>query len=207
MFLPSCFSILLCVMTCLSLTLQKKNFKTSRKMFQCPGSIRKNFIPGNFSWRVAAETSDASCFKKGLLEKQQCSKHLHHIAIEKDILSEFSRCIFQVSLKYIKLVIPKILFILVSCSFNFYLKIMWPPPPQETYLPNNQQYKPPSKINFLTPPQQRLFWKFQPPHTQAGGGECPVCLFVFLFSCCFFVWYIRHTKYPNSNHISSSVGI
>ena len=42
----------------------------------------------------------------------ECSKHLHHIAIEKDILSELKRCIFQISLKYIKLVIPKILFIL-----------------------------------------------------------------------------------------------
>ena len=49
----------------------------------------------------------------------ECSKHLHHIAIEKDILSELNRCIFQISLKYIKLVIPKILFILVLCSFNF----------------------------------------------------------------------------------------
>ena len=54
-------------------------------MFQYPGCIRKNFIPQNFSWRVAAETWDASCFKKGLLEKQQCSKQLHHIAIEKEL--------------------------------------------------------------------------------------------------------------------------
>ena len=53
----------------------------------------------------------------------ECSKHLRHIAIEKDILSELNRCIFQVSLKYIKLVIPKILFILVLFSFNFYFKI------------------------------------------------------------------------------------
>ena len=43
-------------------------------------------------------------FKKGLLEKQQCSKHLRHIAIEKNILSELNRCIFQIPLKYIKLV-------------------------------------------------------------------------------------------------------
>ena len=40
-------------------------------MFQCLGWMRKNFIPGNFSWSIAAETWDASCFKKGLLEKQQ----------------------------------------------------------------------------------------------------------------------------------------
>ena len=49
----------------------QKTLKPSKKMFQCPGWMRKNFIPGNFNWRVAAETWDASCFKKGLLEKQQ----------------------------------------------------------------------------------------------------------------------------------------
>ena len=125
----------LCVMTCLSLTLCK-SFKTfQKKMFQCPGSMRKNFILGNFSWRVAVETWDASCFKKGLLEKQQCSKHLHHIAIEKDILSEFNRRNFLISLKYIKLVIPKILFVLVLCSFNFYFKTTWPP--NKINAPNN----------------------------------------------------------------------
>ena len=58
----------------------------------------------------------------------ESSKHLRHIAIEKDILSELNRCIFQISLKYIKLFIPKILFILVLCSFNFYFKITWTPP-------------------------------------------------------------------------------
>ena len=41
----------------------------------------------------------------------ECSKHLRHIAIEKYIFSELKRCIFQISLKYIKLVIPKILVI------------------------------------------------------------------------------------------------
>ena len=53
----------------------------------------------------------------------ECSKYLRHIAIEKDILSDLNRCIFQISLKYIKLFIPKILFILVFCRFNFYFKI------------------------------------------------------------------------------------
>ena len=51
------------------------------------------------------------------------SKHLQHITIEKDIFSELHRRIFQISLKYIKLVIPKILFVLVLCNFNFYFKI------------------------------------------------------------------------------------
>ena len=45
-----------------------------------------------------------------------------------------NRCIFQVTLKYIKLVIPKILFILVLYNFNFYFKTTWPP---------KQNYPPP----------------------------------------------------------------
>ena len=58
-------------MTCLSLALRKTLLNLLKKMFQCLGWMRKNFIPGNFSWSVAAETWDASCFKKGLLEKRQ----------------------------------------------------------------------------------------------------------------------------------------
>ena len=34
-----------------------------------------------------------------------------------------NKCIFQISLKYKKLVIPKILFILVLCNFNFFSKL------------------------------------------------------------------------------------
>ena len=146
-------------------------------MLQCQEWMRKNFIPGNFSWSVAAETWDATCFKKCLLEKQQCSKHLHHIAIEKDILSELNRCIFQISLKYIKLVIPKVLFILVLCSFNFYFKITWPPPPPPTKLPP----PPPTKINFSdTPPSKDFSEIFDPSSPTSwrgegrGGGGCSV---------------------------------
>ena len=71
--------------------------------------------------------------KRSTRKTTECSKHLQHIAIEKDIFSELFRCIFQISLNYIKLVIPKILFILVSCNFNFHFKITWPPQPQQNY--------------------------------------------------------------------------
>ena len=84
----------------------------------------------NFSWRVSVETWYASCLKKGLLEKQQGVPNIFKFAI----FSELSRCIFQISvkciklfipkiLKCIKLFIPKILFILVLCNFNVYFKI------------------------------------------------------------------------------------
>ena len=79
------------------------------------------------------------------------------------------RCIFQISLKYIKLVISKILFILVLCSFNFYFKIMWLPHP--TKFPPSHQNKnknfwcPPAKtfLRFLAPP---------PPPNKLDGGGC-----------------------------------
>ena len=90
----------------------------------------------------------------------ECSKHLHHIAIEKSIVSELDRCIFQIPLKYIKLVIPKILFILVLWGFNLHFKITWPP--------NNIT---PAKINiFEPPPLAKTFLKFSTPLPQAGEG-------------------------------------
>ena len=58
----------------------------------------------------------------------ECSKVMPHNAIEKNISSELNRCIFQTPLKYIKWVIPKILFILVLYNFNFYFKITWTSP-------------------------------------------------------------------------------
>ena len=85
----------------------------------------------------------------------ECSKHLCHIAIERDILSEFNRYIFQISLNYIKLVLPKILFILVLCSFNFYSKITWPPPSPNNITPLTHQNK-----NFWPPSRQILYWIF-----------------------------------------------
>ena len=81
----------------------------------------------------------------------------------KNILSELNRSIFQIPLKYIKLVIPKTLFILVLCSFNFYFKIKWPPPPQ--------QY-PPSKIKISDAPSKYLseIFNLPPPNWRGGRG-------------------------------------
>ena len=69
----------------------------------------------------------------------ECSKHLRHIAIEKDILSELNRCIFQISLvKYIKLVIPKILLYWYYAVLIFTSKLHDSPAPP-------QQHNPPPK--------------------------------------------------------------
>ena len=98
----------LCLMTCLSLTLHKKLLNLPEKMFQHLRWLRKNFIPGNFSWGIAAEIWDGSCFKKGLPEKQQSISNTCTILPLKKNLLELNRYIFQIPLKHIKLVISKI---------------------------------------------------------------------------------------------------
>ena len=98
----------------------------------------------------------------------ECSKHLRHIAIEKNILSELNRCVFQIPLKYIKLVIPKIFFILVLCNSNFYFKFTWPPPPDRITLPPNKL--PPIKKNISDLPLANTFLKFSPPPPRLEGG-------------------------------------
>ena len=114
------------------------------------------------TWRVSAETWDASCFKKGVLEKQQSVPNTCDILpLKNTFFSELNRCIFQISLKYIKLFIPEILFIMVLFSFSFYFKITWPlppPPPKKIAPPNYSTIYPPIKIKIPDSPQQRLFW-------------------------------------------------
>ena len=50
-------------------------------------------------------------------------KKLHTHEFQLKCIGENMRCSFQIYLKFIKLVIPKIPFILVLYSFNFYFKI------------------------------------------------------------------------------------
>ena len=84
--------------------------------------------------------------KRSAVKTTECSKHLRHIATEKDIFSELTRCIFQISLKYIKLVIPEILFILVLCNLNFYFKNTWPKVTQSPFSRQYQVYWTPKKF-------------------------------------------------------------
>ena len=78
---------------------------------------------------------------------------------EKYIFSELSRSIFQISLKYIKLVIPKILFILilVLCNFTFYFKI-----PPVTKIKISDVWLPPAPLSkdfseVVTPPPSPIY--------------------------------------------------
>ena len=109
MFLPLCFSIFFCVMTCLSLTLHKKTLKPSQKNVSMPRMDDKKLHIREFQLKGSGRNMRCKLLQKRFTGKTtECSIHLHHIAIEKDILSELNRYIFQISLQYIKLVIPKI---------------------------------------------------------------------------------------------------
>ena len=96
----------------------QNSFKPFEKVFQCLGWMRKNFIHGSFSWSIAAETWDASCFKKGLEKPQSVPNTCTILPLKKIFYQNLTvnRWIFQIPLKYI-------LFMLVLCSFNFYFKI------------------------------------------------------------------------------------
>ena len=96
--------------------------------------------------------------KRSTGKTTEWSKHLQHIAFEKYIFSELNRCIFQTSLKYIKLVILKIPFILVLCNSNFYFKFTWPPTPRQNYPPPKNIT--PTKINISDLPPANTFLKF-----------------------------------------------
>ena len=125
------------LMTCNNLSFIKttqKTLKPSKKYFISQNGWEKHFIPGNFSWTLSAETWDPSCLKKRLLEKQQSIPNTCDILPLKKIFW----CTFQISLKYIKLVIPKILFILALWNFDFYSKITLLPP-QQIYHPSTTQ--------------------------------------------------------------------
>ena len=98
--------------------------KTFHKNVSTHKMDEKKLHTGEFQLNRSSRNMRCKLLQKRFTGKTtECSKHLHHIAIEKYILPELNRCIFQISLKYIKLVIPKVLFILVLCSFNFYFKI------------------------------------------------------------------------------------
>ena len=117
MFLPSCFTIFLMCDDLSFINTMQKTFKPSEKNVLMPRMDEKKLHTWEFQLKRSSRNMRCKLFQKRFTGKTtECSKHLRHIAIEKDILSELNRCIFQISLKYIKLVIPKILFILVLCS-------------------------------------------------------------------------------------------
>ena len=128
--------------------------------------MRKDLIPGNFSWRVSARNMRCRLLQKRSTGKTtECSTHLRHIAIQKYIFSELNRCIFQISLKYIKFIYIGLM------QFEFlFQNYVTPPPPKQNYRPpapeQNKHFWPP-------PPPTKTFVKFLPPllpSWKGGGG-------------------------------------
>ena len=149
----------------------QKTLKPSKKNVLIPRIDEKKLHTREFRRNMRCKLLQ----KRSTRKATECSKHLQCIAIEKDIFSELNRCIFQICLKYFKLVIPKILFILVLCSFNFYFKIMWPPFPLNRILPPHQ-----NKNSW--PPRKDFSQTFNPPSPKLGGVHALA-----------FIWYFIRT--------------
>ena len=105
--------------------------------------------------------------KKVYWKKQQSVPNTCHISPLKKFFQ--NRCIFQISLMYIKLAIPKILFILVLCNFNFNFKTTWPLPIWK-FLTTHPSPPPPC------PPLSKNFSKIinlpSPPWPNLKGRGC-----------------------------------
>ena len=76
------FFYFLCAMNYLSLTLHKK-FKTFQKNLSIPRMDEKKLHTQKFQWRGIGRNMSTT----------ECSKHLWHIATEKDISSELKSCV------------------------------------------------------------------------------------------------------------------
>ena len=149
-FLPSCFSIFFICDDSSFINTMQKTLKTSKKNVSIPRMDEKKLYTWEFQLKGNGRNMKCKLLQKRFTGKTtECSKHLHHIAIEKDNLSELHRCIFQMPLKYINLVVPKILFIQYYAVLIFTSKLL-DPPPSRPPLPNNIKISDPPEI--LTPP-------------------------------------------------------
>ena len=121
----------------------QKNFKTFQ-MFQFPGWMEKKLQTLEFQQIHEMQVASKKVYWKNNRVFQTLGTYHHW----KRYFSELNRCIFQISLKYIKFVIPKILLILVLCNFT------WP-------LTNKIRPLPPTNIIPSLPHQNKNFWS---PH-------------------------------------------
>ena len=138
-----------------------KNFKTFQKSVSIPRMDEKKLHTREFHLKGISRNMRCKMLqKKSTGKTTSCSKHLN---LTKNLTNGF----FKISLKYIKLVIPIILFILALCNFKFYFKITCLPPAKLNYPP--QQYTPPTKIkvsNLLISPAKTFLKFFIPPSSR-----------------------------------------
>ena len=140
------FSLLLCVMTCLFFIINtmQKTLKPSKKCFNAQDGWGKTSCSGISAEGYWQKHEMQVISKKVYWKSNRVFQTFVPYCHWKRFLSELNRCIFQISVEYIKLVIPKILIILVLCSLIFTLKLRDLPPPNKT--------PPHTKIKISDPP-------------------------------------------------------
>ena len=132
-------------------------------MFQCLGWMEKNFILGNFSLSVAAETWDASCFKKGLLEKQQSAPNTCAILpLEKIFYQNLEDAFFKYLLSILRYLFQKYYLYCYYAVLIFTSKLC---DPHRTI-----QSPPTTKIKISDPTPAKPFLKFLIPSPKLVGG-------------------------------------
>ena len=83
----------------------QKTFKSPEKNISLPRMDEKKLHTWEFQLKCSSRNMRRKLLQKRFAGKTtECSKHLRHIVIEENIFSELNRCIFQIPLKYIKLV-------------------------------------------------------------------------------------------------------
>ena len=132
---------------------------TSPKMFDPLSSLQTFYsLPlSDRKWRLLHFSRMATG------KTTEYSKHLQHIDIEKDLFSELKRHIFQISLKYVKLVIPKTLVYWYTLYWYYAILIFT----SKCNLPSHQNK------NFWSP-QANTFLKFLTslPTSRGRGKGC-----------------------------------
>ena len=102
----------------------QKNFKTFPKNVSIPRMDEKKLHIREFQLKGIGRNMMQVASKKVSCKNNRVIQTVFTNCLEKDFyFSELNRCIFQISLKYIKVVTPETLFILVLRNFTFYFKI------------------------------------------------------------------------------------
>ena len=133
--------------------------------------MRKNFIPGNFRWRVSTETWDASFFKKSWLEKQQIVPNTCNVLpLKKIFFQNFTDAFFKYVLSILSKLFQKYSLYWYYAVLIFTSKLHDPSPHQQNYPPSHQ-----NKNSW--PPSKDFSQIFKPP--KDGGGACHGIYLVF----------------------------
>ena len=81
----------------------QKTFESSKKNVSMPRMDEKKLHTWEFQLKHSSRNMRRKLLQKRFIGKTtECSKHLRDIAIEKNILSELNRCIFQIPISYSK---------------------------------------------------------------------------------------------------------